>query len=172
MKSENWISGTGRSPYIAIPIAAPMIPDSASGVSITRSAPNSSIRPTVARNTPPNLPTSSPITTTRGSRRISIRSASLTAWMMFHDGIRSPAVLDPPLDEELARLVARPHQRPSRDEAKAERQPLPLQPREDVRRDELLDRKVLVRGPQILPEREDVAVDRPQIAHRLQHLVR
>src|SRR5713101_8188468 len=37
--------------------------------------------------TPPNLPTSSPSTTTDGSRRISTRSASLTAWMMFHSGI-------------------------------------------------------------------------------------
>src|SRR5882762_4342399 len=60
-------------------IGAAMIPASASGVSITRSAPTSSIKPTVARNTPPNFPTSSPITTTRGSRRISIRRASLTA---------------------------------------------------------------------------------------------
>jgi hypothetical protein len=42
MKSLNWTSGTGRSPYIAIPIAAPTIPASASGVSITRSGPNSS----------------------------------------------------------------------------------------------------------------------------------
>src|SRR5437588_2914168 len=92
MKSENWISGTGRSPYIAMPMAAPMMPASASGVSMTRSAPNSSISPSVARKTPPNLPTSSPSTTTRGSRRISIFSASLTAWMMFHTGISRTSV--------------------------------------------------------------------------------
>ena len=52
-----------------------------------RSAPNSSCRPVVARNTPPNRPTSSPSTTTRGSRRISNRSASFTAWMMFISGM-------------------------------------------------------------------------------------
>src|SRR5688500_14233019 len=64
-----------------------MIPASASGVSITRSAPNSSYRPLVARKTPPNLPTSSPRTTTFGSRRISVLSASRTASMMFITGI-------------------------------------------------------------------------------------
>jgi hypothetical protein len=42
MKSPNWISGTGRRPYRAMPIAVPMMPASASGVSITRSPPNSS----------------------------------------------------------------------------------------------------------------------------------
>src|SRR4051812_44948562 len=79
-----------------MPIAVPMIPDSASGVSTQRSGPNSSCRPLVARNTPPNRPTSSPRTTTRGSRRISKRRASLTAWMMFISGMRvtrlTPAV--------------------------------------------------------------------------------
>src|SRR5580692_7105130 len=60
-----------------------MMPASASGVSITRSAPNSSYRPLVARNTPPNLPTSSPSTTTRGSARIWICSALRTASMRF-----------------------------------------------------------------------------------------
>src|SRR3954465_8553601 len=70
-----------------MPIAAPMMPASASGVSMTRSGPNSSNRPFVARKTPPNLPTSSPSTTTRLSRRISRRSASLTAWMMLYVGI-------------------------------------------------------------------------------------
>src|SRR5262245_25326959 len=88
MKSANWISGTGLRPYSAIPIALPMMPASASGVSMTRSAPNSSYRPLVARNTPPNLPMSSPSTTTRSSRRISSLSASLTAWIMFITGIR------------------------------------------------------------------------------------
>ena len=42
MKSENWISGTGRSPLSAMPMAVPMMPFSASGVSMTRSGPNSS----------------------------------------------------------------------------------------------------------------------------------
>ncbi len=40
MKSRNWISGTGRRPYRAMPMAAPMMPDSARGVSMTRSGPN------------------------------------------------------------------------------------------------------------------------------------
>ena len=39
MKSANWISATGRSPFIAAPIAAPTIIDSVSGVSMTRSSP-------------------------------------------------------------------------------------------------------------------------------------
>src|SRR5438046_2878704 len=42
MKSLNWISGTGLRPYMAIPMTAPMIPPSASGVSMTRVSPNSS----------------------------------------------------------------------------------------------------------------------------------
>src|SRR3989442_8116151 len=79
MKSMNWISGTGRSPYRAIPIAVPMIPPSLRGVSNTRSG-NSSMRPSVHRNTPPFFPTSSPRTTTRSSRRISSRRALFTAW--------------------------------------------------------------------------------------------
>src|SRR5262249_48643980 len=72
-----------------MPIAVPMMPASASGVSITRSAPNSSYRPLVARNTPPNLPTSSPSTTTRGSARIWVCSALRTASMMFMVGMGS-----------------------------------------------------------------------------------
>ena len=62
-------------PYIAMPIAAPMMPPSASGVSITRSGPNSSYRPAVARKTPPNLPTSSPSTTDARDRAASRRAA-------------------------------------------------------------------------------------------------
>ena len=79
MKSANWISATGFNPYRAIPMALPMIPASARGVSKQRSAPNSSCSPVVARNTPPKRPTSSPSTTTRESRRISSRRQSLTA---------------------------------------------------------------------------------------------
>src|SRR5512133_674357 len=66
-----------------MPRAVPTIPPSVSGVSKTRSPPNSSCSPCVARKTPPNLPTSSPRTTTSGSRRISVRSASFTAWITF-----------------------------------------------------------------------------------------
>ena len=63
MKSANWISGTGRRPATAAPIETPTIIDSVSGVSSTRSPPNSSYSPSVARKTPPFLPTSSPSTT-------------------------------------------------------------------------------------------------------------
>src|SRR5262245_37794532 len=83
MKSANWISATGRRPWSAMPIAVPMMPDSASGVSITRSSPNSSRNPAVALNTPPRAPTSSPRTTTRSSAFISSQSVSWTVWMMF-----------------------------------------------------------------------------------------
>ena len=62
-------------------IDTPTIIDSVSGVSITRSSPKASCRPAVARNTPPNLPTSSPSSTTRSSARIARCRASLTAWM-------------------------------------------------------------------------------------------
>src|SRR6267378_3181266 len=86
MKSMNWISGTGRIPYRAIPIAVPMIPPSDRGVSNTRSG-NSSMRPSVQRNTPPFLPTSSPRITTRSSRRISSRRALFTACTIVITGI-------------------------------------------------------------------------------------
>ena len=87
MKSANWISATGRSPFIAAPIDAPTIIDSVSGVSMTRSSPNSAHRPSVARNTPPFLPTSSPRTTTDSSRRISSAMPSRTASMNVRIGI-------------------------------------------------------------------------------------
>src|SRR5256712_11992735 len=78
---------------------------------------------------------------------------------------------DPPLDEVLARLVAGAHQRPCRDEAESERQPLALEPREHFGAHELLDRQVLLARTQILAEREDVAVHRPQVAQRLDDFV-
>src|SRR5208283_4596087 len=83
MKSMNWISATGWSPYRAMPIAIPMIPSSESGVSITLSGPNSSNNPSVALKTPPFLPTSSPRITIFPFRRISSRSAPLTACTML-----------------------------------------------------------------------------------------
>src|SRR5689334_20749876 len=98
-----------------MPIEVPMMPASASGVSITRSAPNSSCRPLVARNTPPNLPTSSPSTTTRGSSRIWVCSALRTASMMFIVGIGSSVmvrVLGPRLGQEVRALLGEvPRQR-------------------------------------------------------------
>ena len=53
-----------------------MIAVSASGASITRHGPNSSWKPSVTLKAPPYTPTSSPITNTRLSRRISVRSPS------------------------------------------------------------------------------------------------
>ena len=80
MKSENCISHTGRRPTTEAPIAVPMIPDSASGVSMTRMGPNSSKNPSVTLKAPPKTPMSSPITITRSSARISSRRASEIAW--------------------------------------------------------------------------------------------
>src|SRR2546428_4682885 len=82
MKSANWISAMGRIPLAAAPMASPTMVDSASGVSITRSAPYFLNRPSVARNTPPRWPTSSPMMKTDWSRAISSsipsRMASIT----------------------------------------------------------------------------------------------
>ena len=73
------VSAIGRIPTTAAPMAVPMIPDSASGVSITRSGPNSSMKPSVTLKAPPKVPMSSPITNTRSSERISSRIASAIA---------------------------------------------------------------------------------------------
>src|SRR5580700_5470137 len=62
-----------------MPMAAPAISPSASGVSCTRVLPKRCCRPTVARNTPPFAPTSSPSTITDGSHSISQACARLTA---------------------------------------------------------------------------------------------
>src|SRR5262245_46760729 len=75
----NWISPTGLNPCAAIPTHSPLIKSSASGVSITRSGPNRCCSPTVARNTPPFTPTSSPSTTTFASSAMARASAKLTA---------------------------------------------------------------------------------------------
>src|SRR4051812_5021914 len=55
------------------------MPDSASGVSMTRLSPKSFCSPSVTRNTPPSLPTSSPMTRTLGSVSRARRSDSLIA---------------------------------------------------------------------------------------------
>ena len=74
MKSMNMISSTGRMPDWAAPIATPVIAASLIGVSITRSAPNSSARPAVAVYGPPSA-TSSPRT-----RRARPRALPRQAW--------------------------------------------------------------------------------------------
>src|SRR6187431_1016273 len=77
------------------PTAVPRIPASASGVSTQRSAPNRSCNPAVARNTPPSLPTSSPMTMTESSRSISTWRASLTASTSRRSATEDPPQLVP-----------------------------------------------------------------------------
>src|SRR5437588_165901 len=74
------MSTTGRIPVIAAPSPMPVMPASEIGESITRSGPNSSTSPDRTLNGVPASATSSPITNTDGSRRISSASASFTAW--------------------------------------------------------------------------------------------
>src|SRR5437870_1238635 len=62
-----------------MPTQRPLISSSASGVSSTRSEPKRCCSPTVARNTPPLTPTSSPSTTTPGSSARARASARFTA---------------------------------------------------------------------------------------------
>src|SRR3954452_2405427 len=64
---------------MASPTAVPMMPDSASGVSMTRSSPKSFCSPSVILNTAPSLPTSSPIMMTFSSASIALRRPSLSA---------------------------------------------------------------------------------------------
>src|SRR5581483_1656173 len=66
-----------------MPTAVPTMPASASGLSTTRVAPNLRWRSSVTRNTPPSTPTSSPMTSTSGSRSISWSSARFRAFTMF-----------------------------------------------------------------------------------------
>src|SRR3954470_22937852 len=75
------------------PTAEPRIPASASGVSTQRSGPKRSRRPAVARKTPPARPTSSPITSTSGSRSSSTWKASLTASTRVSSATEDPLQL-------------------------------------------------------------------------------
>src|SRR4051794_7005147 len=86
-KSPNIRSTTGRSPVIAAPTPRPVKPGSEIGVSTTRCVPNSSTRPLSTLNGVPASATSSPITKTSGSRRISSTNAALTAWAKVNSGI-------------------------------------------------------------------------------------
>src|SRR6266702_1310769 len=81
------------------PTEVPAMAASASGVSNTRSVPNSACRPSVIRNTPPSRPTSSPNTRTRSSRRSESAMAWFRALAMVTSGI------GPPLPAEPKRLV-------------------------------------------------------------------
>src|SRR5436309_2059824 len=73
-------------PIIAAPMAAPTMAISEIGVSMTRSWPNSSDRPSVTVKPPPKppgTPRSSPSRKTEGSARIATRSASRSASVML-----------------------------------------------------------------------------------------
>src|ERR1700758_4880437 len=76
-----------------MPTHTPLISNSASGVSITRLGPKRCCSPTVARNTPPLTPTSSPSTTTAGSSSMARASARLTASTSVTSAIRGPLEL-------------------------------------------------------------------------------
>src|SRR5229473_6247497 len=89
-KPMNWISPTGLSPCAAMPTQTPLIKSSDSGISITRSGPKRCCRETVARNTPPFTPTSSPSTITFGSSSIARASARLTASTSVDSGMGAP----------------------------------------------------------------------------------
>src|SRR5215204_1108584 len=79
MKSPNMMSTTGLIPVMAAPRPRPVMPASEIGESSTRRGPNSSTRPVSTLKAVPASATSSPITKTVSSRRISSASASLTA---------------------------------------------------------------------------------------------
>src|SRR5713226_7373186 len=76
MKSPNITSTMGRMPVMAAPTPMPAYPGSEIGVSMIRSVPNSCTSPTSVLKGWPASATSSPMTNTRGSRRISSAIAS------------------------------------------------------------------------------------------------
>src|SRR3954470_14941134 len=78
-KSPNMMSQIGRSPAIAAPTQRPLKPASEIGEAMILVLPNSSTRPVSTLNVVPASATSSPMRTTRGSRRISCAMASLIA---------------------------------------------------------------------------------------------
>ena len=77
IQSANCISAIALMPFNAAPSATPAIEDSASGVSIILSYPNSSINPSVDKKTPPLRPISSPNITMLESRFSSSYIANL-----------------------------------------------------------------------------------------------
>src|SRR5207244_229820 len=96
----------------------PTMLDSATGVSMIRSAPNSSMKPSETRKTPPRTPTSSPRRMWRSSRRNSPSSVSWTAWT-FDFSVTGPLYLferrelvGPALADETAGLRDGSHDRP------------------------------------------------------------
>src|SRR6185312_645245 len=73
---------------MARPTDMPRMPDSASGVSKTRSAPKRCCSPSVMRKTPPSWPTSSPSTRARGFSASTSARAALMA--LFIDSVSLP----------------------------------------------------------------------------------
>src|SRR5665213_210151 len=71
-----------------MPTATPIRPLSAIGVSKQRSRPYFFCSPSVARKTPPKKPTSSPNTSTSGSRPSITSMAEFSAWIMFIRAMR------------------------------------------------------------------------------------
>src|SRR5437773_7835647 len=101
------ISQTGRQPAMQRPTADPRIPASANGVSTQRSGPKRSRSPAVARKTPPARPTSSPITSTSGSRSSSTWKASLIASTNVSSATEDPPQLGEVLVEGRGRRSQR-----------------------------------------------------------------
>src|SRR5918996_228312 len=101
--ASEWCSGARMPPPhgarhtagTARPTVTPAMVVSSNGVSSTRSSPNFSCRPWVARNTPPLTPTSSPSTTTRSSSLIARASARLMPPIRVVSGmVASPGCRD------------------------------------------------------------------------------
>src|SRR5258705_1653430 len=104
MKSMNCISTIGRMPMCAAPAAAPTIPISEIGESMTRCSPNLASRPSVTLNAPPYAPMSSPTQKTFGSRSISSKCASRMASRYVISGIaRRARRIGPPSFRALGR---------------------------------------------------------------------
>src|SRR5437763_16335541 len=86
-------------------MAVPTMPDSASGVSMTRPSPKSFCSPSVIRKTPPSFPMSSPINTTLGSVSRALRRAALRALAMVMVAISVPLLERHQIRGELAALL-------------------------------------------------------------------
>src|ERR1017187_9557478 len=84
---QNISSMTGRMPSIDAPMPSPTNPASLIGVSTMRLGPNLSSSPSVTLYAPLNCPTSSPMTTTFGSRSISSARACRMASRYWMTGI-------------------------------------------------------------------------------------
>ena len=154
---------TGTRPVNASPSAEPAITLSARGVSTTRDGPKNCRSPSVARNTPPSCPTSSPMTMTRSSRSISRRRAERIASIIVISAIsRSPLPRPFPASAtvsggrgrgSLRRRRARRGRSPAAEESARD----PLERVVDIGLDLLLPLRITVLGP--LSEPRQVVLD-------------